>query len=58
MNITVIGSEELHQLKLDDLIGKQGKVVEEHRNGCWVNFNVKYLGEQEWFIPFSSIKKQ
>ena len=57
MSVTVVKSAELHEIKLDNLIGKKGEVVEERPNGCWVKFNEKYLGEHEWFIPSSSIKK-
>jgi hypothetical protein len=45
---------------MEELAGIKAKVVEvishaDQVRGCWVKLSGKYLGEDEWFIPYSSI---
>ena len=60
-HITVITSSELTAMRLDDLIGCRGLVVEvlsEDRltnRGALVLFEEPYLDEYLWFIPENSI---
>lgn len=60
-HITVITSPELTAMRLDDLIGCRGLVVEvlsEDRIkncGALVLLEEPYLGEYLWFIPENSI---
>ena len=60
-HITVITSSELTVMRLDDLIGCRGLVVEvlsEDRltnRGALVLFEEPYLDEYLWFIPENSI---
>ena len=60
-HITVITSPELTAMRLDDLIGCRGLVVEvlsEDRitnRGALVLLEKPYLGEYLWFIPENSI---
>ena len=60
-HITVITSSELTAMRLDDLIGCRGLVVEvlsEDRltnRGVLVLFEEPYLDEYLWFIPENSI---
>ena len=60
-HITVITSSELTAMRLDDLIGCRGLVVEvlaEDRirnRGVLVLLEEPYLGEYLWFIPENSI---
>ena len=60
-HITVITSKELTAMRLDDLVGCRGLVVEvlaeDHtRNrGALVLLEEPYLGEYLWFIPENSI---
>ena len=60
-HITVITSSELNAMRLDDLIGCRGLVVEvlsEDRltnRGALVLLEEAYLGEYLWFIPEKSI---
>ena len=60
-HITVITSKELTAMRLDDLIGCRGLVVEvlsEDRiknRGALVLLEEPYLGEYLWFIPENSI---
>ena len=60
-HITVITSSELNAMRLDDLIGCRGLVVEvlsEDRltnRGALVLLEESYLGEYLWFIPENSI---
>lgn len=49
-------------MRLDKLAGRSAKVVEirydssHNIKGCWVSLNGEpYEGEQEWYIPYSSI---
>jgi len=59
--ITITPSVALEELRLNDLIGRQGTLVEEDllpkHLGWWVALDgEQYLGETEWFIPLSSIQ--
>ena len=60
-HITVITSKELTAMRLDDLVGCRGLVVEvlsEDRiknHGALVLLEEPYLGEYLWFIPENSI---
>ena len=60
-HITVITSKELTAMRLDDLVGCRGLVVEvlaedRTRNcGALVLLEEPYLGEYLWFIPENSI---
>ena len=60
-HITVITSPELTAMRLDDLIGRRGLVVEvlsEDRltnRGALVVLEKPYLGDYIWFIPKNSI---
>ena len=60
-HITVITSKELIAMRLDDLVGCRGLVVEvlsEDRTrirGAFVLLEESYLGEYLWFIPENSI---
>lgn len=60
-HITVITSKELTAMRLDDLAGCRGLVVEvlsEDRiknRGALVLLEEPYLGEYLWFIPENSI---
>ena len=60
--VTIVPSTTLHEVKLDDLIGRQGKIVEliygkdGTIGGAWVLLSGEpYLGESEWFIPINSL---
>lgn len=60
--IHIIPSVELTELKLDKLAGRLATISEinissnGHVKGCWVMLEgSSYDGEQEWYIPFSSI---
>lgn len=57
-------SFELIELKLMPLSMRTGRIVEIETNGsgeetgAWVELDGEsYLGEQEWFIPITSLKK-
>ena len=60
-HITVITSKELTAMRLDDLVGCRGLVMEvlsEDRTmnrGSLVLLEEPYLGEYLWFIPENSI---
>jgi len=60
-HITIVASDELSAMRLDDLIGCRGLVVEdlsENRltnRGGLVLLEEPYLGEYLWFIPEKSI---
>ena len=43
--VTIVASDELTQMRLDELVGRKGLVVEEET----------YLGEFIWFIPESAV---
>ncbi len=60
--IDIIYSKELSRLRLDDLVGRRGTIVEiQHTHdgmvyGCWVSLiGEPYQDEHEWFIPNSAI---
>ena len=61
-HITVITSKELTAMRLDDLVGCRGLVVEvlsEDRiknRGALVLLEEPYVGEYLWFIPENSIR--
>jgi len=60
-HITIVASDELSAMKLDDLIGCRGLVVEDlsedrlTNRGGQVLLEEPYLGEYLWFIPENSI---
>lgn len=60
-HITVITSTELTAMRLDDLVGCRGLVVEvltedrTRNRGALVLLEEPYLGECLWFIPENSI---
>ena len=60
-HITVITSKELTAMRLDDLVGYRGLVVEVlsedriNNRGALVLLEEAYLGEYLWFIPENSI---
>lgn len=60
-HITVITSRELTAMRLDDLVGCHGLVVEvlaedrTRNRGALVLLEEPYLGEYLWFIPENSI---
>lgn len=59
--ITIVASQELDELRLADLVGRKGILVEEdllpRHLGWWVELKGEaYLGEREWFIPLKSIE--
>lgn len=60
-HITVIPSSELTAMRLDDLVGCRGLVVEvlaedrTRNRGALVLLEEPYLGEYLWFIPENSI---
>ena len=60
-HITVITSKELTAMRLDDLVGYRGLVVEVlsedriNNRGALVILEEAYLGEYLWFIPENSI---
>ena len=60
-HITVITSKELTAMRLDDLVGYRGLVVEVlsedriNNRGALVLLEEAYLGEHLWFIPENSI---
>lgn len=64
--ITIVESDELAEIRLTDLVGRKGKIVQPHYilahplklKGAWVELEGKpYMGEQEWYIPEKSIKQ-
>lgn len=58
--VTIVASDELGDMRLNDLIGQRGRVTSlllARRNpGCMVHFKERYLGERNWFIPITSIE--
>ena len=60
-HITVITSKELTAMRLDDLVGCRGLVVEvltgdrTRNRGALVLLEEPYLGDYLWFIPENSI---
>ena len=61
-HVTVITSKELTAMRLDDLVGCRGLVVEvlaedrTRNRGALVLLEEPYLGEYLWFIPENSIR--
>lgn len=58
--ILILPSYALNNMRLDELAGLTASVVEVVRHadrihGCWVKLPGRYLGEEEWFIPYNSI---
>lgn len=58
--IIVLPSYALTEMRLESLAGLTATIVEVNEisgniRGCWVNLPGKYLGEQEWYIPYNSI---
>ena len=58
--ILILPSCALTDMRIDELAGMKAVVSEviEHNNkvqGCWVTLPVKFMGEYEWYIPYSSI---
>lgn len=60
-HIMIIASSELSAMRLDDLVGRCGLVVEDISEGRLTNrgalvlLEKAYLGEYLWFIPETSI---
>ena len=59
--VTIIPSVTLKETKLEDLIGREGTIVElcyrkdGSVRGAWIELEGEpYLDEQEWFIPENS----
>lgn len=58
--ILIIPSCALQEMRLQELAGTQAKIVEViiyagKVRGCWVRLPHEYLGDTEWYIPYSSI---
>ena len=58
--IIILPSFALSEMRLGSLVGMTAtiaQVVEKsgYINGCWVDLQVSYLGEREWYIPYNSI---
>lgn len=54
--IIILPSIALTELKLQSLEGVQATIVAINgQQGCWVRLSFEYLGETEWYIPYSSI---
>ena len=58
--ITILPSQTLINLGLEDLAGKSATIVDVNGSfdkikGCWVQLNEEYMGETEWYIPYYSI---
>lgn len=59
--ITIVGSVELSELRLSELVGRRGLVVEDlsddrcRNRGGLVLLEEAYLDEFIWFIPESSV---
>lgn len=53
-------SDELGAWKLKKLVGREGKIVSELQNeknkGYWVELDISFGNEKEWFVPVSSIQ--
>lgn len=55
--VKIISSPELIEMKLGQLCGETGIVVEARNSGCWVEFQEPFMDEMEWFVPYSSLVK-
>lgn len=59
--VTIVASDELTQMRLDELVGRKGLVVEElsfmetSPRGGMVFLDETYLDEFVWFIPESAV---
>ena len=59
--VTIVASDELTQMRLDELVGRKGLVVEDLSflgnapHGGMVLLEETYLGEFIWFIPESAV---
>lgn len=58
--ILILPSFALSDIRLDALVGLTATITEvvgngEQIKGCWVCLPVRFLGEKEWYIPYSSI---
>lgn len=58
--IIILPSFALSETKLEKLVGLTATKIEVKGDsngikGCWVELQTKYLGEQEWYIPYNSI---
>lgn len=56
--VEIIASTALSEIRLNDLAGTRGTVVEigPHNNGAYIKLDEPYLNEEEWFIPNESIQ--
>lgn len=60
-HITITASAELSEMRLDDLVGRRGLVIEDlcevndSNQGGLVLLEVPYLDEFLWFIPETSV---
>jgi hypothetical protein len=60
--VTIIPSVTISECRLEELIGRQGEVLEARYTdtgavkGYWLSLiGEPFLGEQEWYIPYNSI---
>jgi hypothetical protein len=59
--VTIIPSSEICEMRMCGLCSREGTVTgivycKEGIKGCWVRLDGElFKGEQEWYIPFSSI---
>lgn len=59
--VTIVASDELSQMRLDELVGRKGLVVEDlsfwgnDPRGGMVFLDEAYLDEFVWFIPESAV---
>lgn len=59
--VTIVASDELTQMRLDELVGRKGLVVEDLSflgnapRGGMVLLEETYLGEFIWFIPENAV---
>lgn len=60
-HVTIVASDELTQMRLDELVGRKGLVVEDlsflenDPRGGMVLLEETYLDEFIWFIPESAV---
>ena len=55
--VKIIASPELIEMRLGQLCGETGIVVDARNSGCWVEFSEPFMDEVEWFVPYSSLVK-
>lgn len=54
--VKIVPSKELSELKLENIAGQIGKVVDKpNAKGYWVKMQYPYFNEVEWYIPTQSI---